>query len=220
MMKRTIGAFHSAYYNNDKFKVVLGNFRNYFPVSPYVIYSDMGDDFTNHINDFTFYRRSEIRYFGTGPNAYWNDNWEIWHSYYKRLKDSCLICDTDYVILMEDDVLIRNYFEITEDFDLCGPCGGSLLTNHIVSYIEKKTGTKINPHYGLSGGAIFNARKFLKYYNQILDNLHQYHYEYSDHLKEPVSLVGDGNFAIQFNLLGLNYTCSKWLGNEIIHPWK
>jgi len=178
----------------------------------------MGDDFSEYVDENTFYKRADLRYFGTGPNAYWGDNWEIWHSYYQRLKDACEMCKTDYILLMEDDVLITKSFEINRDFDLCGFCRAELST-HIISFIEKKINQKINTHYGLCGGAIFNAKKFLENYSKIIENLHKYHYEYSNNLTEPISLVGDGNFTIQFNLIGLKYECSEWSDSHIIHPY-
>jgi hypothetical protein len=216
---KTIGVFHQTYYDREPFKFVFSNFRKHFPNSPYLIYSDTGDDFSKYTDEYTFYKNSKIRLHGTGPNALWYDNWYKWHEYFQRLKETCEICDTDYILIMEDDVLITEKFEITDDFDICG--ANAPLTPYIVNYIENKIGKKINPHYGLCGGAIFNARKFLKNYEQILENLHNYHYEYSNNLQEPIAIVGDGNFVIQFNLLGLEYTCSTWMLNKIIiHPYK
>jgi len=92
---KTLGAFHSAYYNKEQFKYAFSNFRKHFPNSPYLIYSDMGDDFTEYEDKNTFFKKSDIRFYGTGPNAIWSDKWELWHSYFKRLKDACEICDTD-----------------------------------------------------------------------------------------------------------------------------
>jgi hypothetical protein len=215
---KTLGAFHSTYYNKEQFKYAFDNFKRHFPESPYLIYSDMGDDFSEYVDDKTFYKRSDIRYWGTGPNSYWGDNWDMWHSYFNRLKDACEICNTDYIIVMEDDVLITSKFNIIDDFDFCGPCNAKL-SPHIISYIENKIGRKINPYYGLCGGSIFNSKKFLENYSKIIENLHNYHYEYSNNLSEPIAIVPDGNFTIQFNLLGFEYSCSKWINNNIIHPY-
>jgi hypothetical protein len=159
---KTIGALHNTFYKKEAFRYVFSNFRKYFPNNPYLIYSDMGDDFSEYIDENTFYKRADLRYYGTGPNAYWKDNWNIWHSYYQRLKDACGICQTDYILLMEDDVLITNHFEIDTDFDLCGPCHNTL-SPFIISYLENKLNKKINPFYGLCGGSIFNSRRFLRY---------------------------------------------------------
>ena len=216
---KTLGVFHSTYYNREQFKFSFNNFRKHFPNAPYLIYSDFGDDFLEYVDDNTFFKKSDIRYYGTGPNSYWRDNWDLWYSYYQRLKDACEICDTDYIMVMEDDVLLTKPFTIENDFDFCGPCSGTL-SHRIIQYIENKINKPINPHYGLCGGAIFNSKKFLENYSEILSNLKKYHYEYSANLTENIALVPDGNFTIQFNLLGFTYDCSKWLSDgTIIHPY-
>jgi hypothetical protein len=219
-MTKSLGVFHSSYYNRDPFKFSFSNFRKHFPDSPYVIYSDMGDDFSEYVNENTHYRRSDIRYYGSGEKCYWRDNWDLWYSYYERLKISSEICNTDYILVMEDDVLITRKFDIEKDFNFCGPCS-SKLSDFIINYIENKIGGKINPFYGLCGGSIFNSKIFLDNYENILENLKKFHFEYSNNLKEPQSIVPDGNFTIQFNLLGLDYSCSPWMKDgSIIHPYK
>jgi hypothetical protein len=218
---KSLGVFHPSYYNAKEFKSAFQNFRKYFPDSPYLIYSDMGDDFSEYVDDKTFYKRADIRYYGTGPKSYWGDDWDIWFSYYQRLKDSCEICNTDYIMVMEDDVLITRNFTIEEDFNFCGPCNAEI-SPKIIEYIENRLGYKIqNTHYGLCGGSIFNARKFLENYDSILENLKNLHYEYTFNLTENHGFVPDCNFTIHFNLLGLGYSCSPWVKDgTIIHPYK
>jgi hypothetical protein len=218
---KTLGVFHSTYYNAKAFQCSFRNFRNYFPEVPYLIYSDMGDDFHEYVDDKTFFKKADIRHYGTGPNSYWKDNWELWFSYYQRLKDACEICKTDYIMSMEDDVLITRSFTIEDDFNVCGPCHATL-DPRIVQYLESYLGRPLyNRHYGLCGGAIFNAKKFLDNYDNILENLKNLHYEYSYNLEEGQGFVADSNFIIQFTLLGLDYSCSPWvLDGSIIHPHK
>lgn len=216
---KTLGVFHQAYYNKNQFKFAFSNFRKHFPDSPYLIYSDTGDDFSEYVDDYTHYKYSDVRLYGTGPNALWKDNWVKWHTYFDRLRDTCETCKTDYILIMEDDVFITNKFEIVDDFDFCGPCINPL-SPFIIAYLENKLKKSINPFYGLCGGAIFNSKKFIDNYDKILDNLHNLHYEYSNNLEEVIAIVADGNFTIQFNLLGLEYSCSKWMNKEIIHPYK
>lgn len=218
---RSIGVYHSAYHNKRAFKFAFETFRKFFPDTPYVIYSDTGDDFSEYVNINTHYRRANIRFYGTGPNAFWYDNWEIWESYYGRIKDSCEICNTDYMLVMEDDVLITKKFELSKDFDVAGPCRAHLPYNTI-KFIEKYLNRPMySTHYGLCGGAMFNTKKFLDNYDKIISNLKMLHYEYSDNLKEPIAIVGDGNFVIQFNLLGFKYECLEHIINTgIIHPFK
>jgi len=216
----SIGVFHSTYYNEDAFKFAFTNFRKYFPYDPYVIYSDNGDDFSEYVDENTYYLRSDVRYWGSGPNSLWYDKWELWESYYKRLKDTCEICNTDYIMIMEDDVLITESFNIDSEFDFCGPCSAKL-SNHTIAFLKSRGVNNKNMFYGLCGGAMFNRKKFLDNYDEIIKNLKKFHYEYSDNLRDPIAISPDGNFTIQFNLLGFNYTCSKWLENKkIIHPFK
>lgn len=216
----TLGAFHSTYYDRKAFQFAFENFRLHFPKSPYLIYSDDGDDFSKYVDQNTYFLKSEIRYWGTGPNSIWYDNWVLWESYYKRLKDSCEICQTDYMIIMEDDVLITKPFLIEEKFDLSGPCQARL-SNHTINFLSKKSIQLKNNFYGLSGGAIFRVQPFLENYDKILENLKNYHYEYTNQLQDLIAMSPDGNFTIHFNLLGLQYECSNWLTNgTIIHPFK
>lgn len=206
--------------------MAFSEFRKHFPNSPYLIVSDDGEDFSEYTDDKTYFTKSKTRLWGSGPNAYYYDNWEQWLDYYSKLKMACEICDTDYIMNMEDDVLINNSFTITNDFDVCGPCNG-MLPDHTIKSIKKIISNNFNEKnldknyfYGLCGGAIFNARKFLDNYNLMIDNLKKYHYEYTRNLTEMIPLAADANFVVQFNLLNLNYTCSQWMDNEIIHPYK
>jgi hypothetical protein len=216
---KTLGVFHSTYYNNEQFKYSFYQFKKHFPESPYLIYSDMGDDFSEYVDENTYFKKSNIRYYGTGPKSIWLDNWDLWSSYYGRLRESCEICQTDYILVMEDDVLINKKFQIEEDFDFCGPCKAKL-SPHILNFFSSKNIKIENPFYGLCGGAIFNAKKFLENYDSIINNLKMFHYEYSNNLIEPISVSPDGNFTIQFNLLGMKYECSKFMMNgDIIHPY-
>lgn len=217
---RTLGVYHRTYHNKRAFEVAFKEFRVFFPESPYVIISDNGDDFSNYIDNKTFFIKSKVRLGGTGPEAFLNNNLTKWLDFYERIKECCEICKTDYMLTMEDDVLIKNHFVIDHDFDICGPCK-SMLPQHTINFIEKFINRKKeNYYYGLSGGAIFNTKKFLDNYDTIINNLKKYHEEYSNNISELPTLVGDGNFVTHFNLLNLDYECSKWLNNEIIHPFK
>lgn len=218
---KTLGVFHSTYYNAKAFQCSFNEFRKHFPEVPYLIYSDMGDDFDEYVDDKTFFKKSDIRYYGSGPNSYWRDNWDLWFSYYQRLKDACEMCKTDYIMVMEDDVLITSPFLIESDFDVCGPCNATL-NYRVVQYIESSRKRPLNNHYyGLCGGSMFNAKKFLDNYDNILENLKKLHYEYSYNLEEVHGFVPDSNFVIQFSLLGMDYSCSPWVSNgSIIHPHK
>lgn len=218
---RTLGVIHRTYYNRKAFKHAFENFRKFFPESPYVILSDDGDDFSEYVNDYTHYIRTNVRAYGTGPNSVWYDRMEILYDFYFRIKQACEITETDYLLLMEDDVLIKNVLHITEDFDLCGPCRAKL-SNNMIKFIRNQIQTQEQKfHYGFSGGAIINCKSFLENYDKIIESATKYYKEYSDNLTEPIAMVGDGNLTFHFYLLGLQYKCSKWLvDGTMVHPFK
>jgi len=218
---KTIGSLHRTYYNKKAFKFAFESFRSAFPNAPYVIISDNGDDFSEYVNENTYFIKSDVRNYGTGPNSVWYDKWEIIFDYYYRIKQSCEIVKTDYIILMEDDVLIKNSINIDDDFDLCGPCKARL-SKHMIDFIRSHIKTNEKEFfYGFSGGAILNCKSFLDNYEKILENVKNYHIKYSNDLSEQIAMAGDGNLTFHFYLLGLKYSCSKWLKNgTITHPFK
>ena len=214
----TIGVYHQSYYNKKAFQFAYNSFRKHFPTSPYVIYSDNGDDFSEYVSEYCHYRHSNVRNYGTGENAYWRDNVDIFINYYTRIKDACELCKTDYMMIMEDDVYVTKSFEITEDFDMVGPCRAKL-DSYLIQFITQTIGREFNDHYGMCGGSMFRTSIFVDNFNTIIDNLRKYQEKLAK--ESVIASVGDGNLTVQFNLLGYNYKCSQWMQNgTIIHPYK
>jgi hypothetical protein len=221
--RRTLGAFHQTYYKRKSFDFSFQKFRSNFPDSPYLILSDNGEDFSEYENENTFFIKSEIRNYGGGPSAeiIFKDpkSDHIWIDWYSRIKKACEICGTDYLIMMEDDVYIKEGFEINFDFDLCGPIVNKL-SDFTIRFIENKIGKKISGYYGFSGGSILNCKTYIENYDQIIHNFINFHKDYSNNYRDPISLAGDANTMIQFYLIGKEYSHSPWIGNQIIHPYK
>lgn len=219
----TLGALHQTYYKREAFKFSFNEFRKHFPESPYLIISDSGEDFYEFQNENTFFLKSEIRNYGGGPNAnklFRNpENNYIWIDWYDRIKKACEICKTDYLIMMEDDVYIRNRFDINFEFDMCGPIINRI-SDFTINFIEGKIGKKISGNYGFHGGSILNCKTYLENYDRIIENFKNYHGEYSNNYQDSTSLAGDANTMIQFYLIGKDYSLSPWYGNEILHPYK
>jgi hypothetical protein len=218
---KTIGVIHRTYHNRKAFRFAFENFRKFFPESPYVILSDDGDDFSEYVDEFTHYVRTDVRAYGTGPDSVWYDRMEILFDFYYRIKQACEITKTDYLLDMEDDVYVKKAFQIDDDFNLCGPCRGEISKN-MINFIKRNTSTTQEKfYYGFSGGAILNCKAFLENYDSIIESAKKHYKEYSDNLTEHIAMVGDGNLTFHFYLLGLGYSCSKWLvDGTMIHPFK
>ena len=220
---KTLGAFHQTYYKKFAFKMAYNQFRKHFPDSPYVILSDCGDDFSEYQNDKTFFIKSELRNYGGGSGAvrlFTNpENDYVWIDWYERIKKACELCQTDYLIMMEDDVLIKSNFKIDFDFDICGPTINKL-DGMIIKFIENIVGYKISGWYGFNGGCMLNCKTYLQNYDNLIQNFKKYHKIYTDNYQNLIALAGDANTMIQFYLLGKEYSSSPWYGKEIIHPYK
>jgi hypothetical protein len=218
----TLGAFHQTYYKKKAFDFAYKQFRKHFPESPYLILSDNGDDFSEYEDTKTKFIKSDIRNYGGGPKSIdliKKENNYIWLDWYQRIKTACEFCDTDYIMMMEDDVYITSAFDITQDFEICGP-KNCRLSDYTIDYIQNVTGKQISGYYGFSGGSIMNARTFLENYDRIIDNFEKMHAGYTNSRTDHTAAAGDANTTIQFLLLGKEYTFSPWLGNQILHPYK
>jgi hypothetical protein len=219
----TLGAFHQTYYKRNSFDFAFNQLRKNFPEIPYLILSDSGDDFHEYQNSNTFFIKSEIRNYGGGPNAdilfRSPENDFIWIDWYNRIKIACEICGTDYLLMMEDDVYIRERFEINFNFDLCGPMINKL-SDYTIRFIQNKIGKNISGYYGFCGGSILNCRTYLENYDIIIENFKKFHREYTNNYQDRISLAGDANTMIQFYLIGKEYSNSPWYGNQILHPYK
>lgn len=215
---RTLGVYHQSYYNRQAFKFAYSSFRTHFPTAPYVIYSDNGDDYSEYQSEYCFYRRSDVRNYGTGDNAYWRNNVDMFINYYSRIKEACELCKTDYMMIMEDDVYVKEPFELYRDFDFAGPCVAKL-DSYVLGFLTRKTGKHFEGYYGMCGGSIFRTSILVDNFYKIIHNLRTYQEDLSK--ESIISCVGDGNLTIQFHLLGYEYLCSPWLNGRIIqHPHK
>lgn len=218
LQMKTLGVYHQSYYNKKAFQFAYSSFREHFPTSPYVIYSDNGDDFSEYASEYCYYRRSDVRNYGTGDNAYWRANVDMFINYYTRIKDACELCKTDYMLIMEDDVYVRKPFQITEDFDVVGPCVAQL-DSYLIGFITRTMNKEFNWHYGMCGGSMFRTSIFVDNFNTIIENLRKYQETLSK--ESIISCVGDGNLTVQFHLLGYDYKCSPWIRDGTIqHPYK
>jgi hypothetical protein len=220
---KTLGAFHQTFYNREAFKFSFSQFRKHFPNSPYFILSDGGDDFSSYIDDKTFFLRSDMRNYGGGLKGeeIFKDpsNDYLWIDWFNRIKMACEICRTDYIMMMEDDVLITNSFVIDSDFDICGPMINKI-TEDAINFIESQIGRKISGFYGFGGGSILNCKTYLESFDMIIENFNKFHKTISKNYTDGSALSGDSNTMIHLYLVGKDYVDSPWMGREIIHPFK
>lgn len=184
----------------------LKSFRQYYPDVPITLVSDGGDDFIEIKDRFNLtYKYSDKNILPKGKMCGIDGVKE----YFKRIYEHCNSVNTDWVVILEEDVITLRpikYFPTTE---CAGPrlnCYSPDLTNFLI----KKYGYK-QYGYGMCGGSIFKRKAFIQAFNKILD------VEECTKYDERLFGWSDVPLTLLFHLSGYDY--SIW--NEIsekTHP--
>lgn len=152
---KTFAAYHQCFTNKKATDFAIGEFRKHNPDTPYYLISDAGSDFSDIAEKYNcYYVYDEVN---TGMNYLPVEHAKI---LFNRLANCFSHFNTDYILLMEDDVLCRGSLSIEDDFNLamsCVPGNKVYLYDIIVS--------KYNPSpnvdwYGATGGSFLNKNIF------------------------------------------------------------
>jgi hypothetical protein len=132
----------------------------------------------------------------------------------RRLKNGCDFCKTEYMILMEPDVLVRGQLH-PFDADLVGPTV-NVMPEIIQEYIITNGG-KNNGTWGPAGG-MMKTSSFYEVYNKLMNDLDKF----SEGLKlDPRMICYDYLLAFLFSLFGYTYTDNPDQTECIRNPnWK
>jgi hypothetical protein len=154
-MSKTFSVYHQCYKNKKATEFAISQFKKYNPDVPYYLISDNGDNFLDLAEKYNcHYVHDEVN---TGMNYLSPNHAKV---LYGRLVDCFNVFGTDYVLLMEDDVLCRGKIIIEVDFNLAMsyvPGNKIYLYNKIV---EKYNSNPNVDWYGATGGSILNKNIF------------------------------------------------------------
>lgn len=223
------GVFYQVYNNKNATRFVLENFRKYFPDNPVVLISDGGENFSDIALEYrcSFHMRENI--FGNKTNNYDTHCYDSKRTieWWNRQKLVSEICLQDYVMIMEDDVLFQENFDIKAPFQLRGVRRSNILTDPILKEIAK-CGYEGNS-YGMCGGSMYNAKTLLDIYDDVIVDITENHDRLiSEELHfRPLGAV-DCNITYHFNKRGHKYEAAPWLGQvsegnahlPVVHQWK
>ena len=223
------GVFYQVYKNKKAPEAVLKNFRKYFPDNPIVMISDGGEDFSDIAEkyDCSYFWKENI--FGNEINGYDRHCYDATRTieWWNRQKLVCDVCQKDYVMIVEDDVLFQGYFDIDQPFQLRGVKKSNKLTDPILREIAK-CGYD-GDYYGMCGGSMYNARTLIEIYDNVIEDIRQNHDRLlSEELHfRPLGAV-DCSITYHFNKRGHKYEAAPWLGQvcegnthlPVVHQWK
>lgn len=186
MNKSVLSFYMWAYDNTENVDYVLSVMRDHYPDSDLVISSDNGSDFTEisgkykavhyiHGDVSHGYPESKERYGWTASQA------GLW---LERLYEACKHITTEYVMLMEEDILVKERFK----FPAFGIVMIPNIKNHIsqcgMDWVKRRGGNTTYPYYSAGGGTIINRKKFIQSYENHIDSLMvEYEILYSESMK-------------------------------------
>lgn len=156
---------HQCFKNKKATRFALESLRKYNPNSPYILWSDAGEDYSDFIDLYN------INYFYSDINVgyrYYDKNKA--HELFDRVRKSCeLYPNIPYVMWMEDDVFINGKISVPSNIDFCGgPDVGNRYLGNVFEYLCKKY--KVSPnfdYYCTAGGTIMSSEVFTSNFDLI-----------------------------------------------------
>lgn len=209
-MNKTFTVYHQCYKNKKATEFAIQQFRRYNPNVPYYLISDNGEDFSDIAEKYNCYFVLDKN--NTGMNYLPAENARI---LYQRLVDCFYRFNTDYVLLMEDDVLCRGTVLIKDD---CNLAMSYVPLNKIYLYdtiIKKYNPTPNVDWYGATGGSFLNKNVFTIKEN--IKKVHQFINE--DHDQKMGSM--DQFITTLYLICGYDCSVNTYLGETHRTPnWK
>ena len=138
----TLGVFHQVHHNLKATEEAIKSFRQFHPKNPYVLIrdGDNGEDFSGIAKEYDCLYLTEEKNLGyrdhnhqSGIYGMTKDEVLIW---LERFRMACTLCNTDHIIMMEDDVHIRGEIHVPEDWEFAGQAKpGNLLQEPFTDYL-------------------------------------------------------------------------------------
>lgn len=207
--KVQFGCYYAAFKNEKATRFVLENFRKHFPENPILLISDGGDDFSHLAKEFNCGYKQLHNIFEPKKDMYCSKRMS---EYWKRLKLSVDYCNKEYLMILEDDVYIRDYFEIDRHFDLCGSRRGAKFSSFVKEDIKEAVSKDVNI-YGMCGGSFFNTKIFNKIYDDVILDINDNHDEKIKKETDDWCSLGstDSSITYHFYKRGYEYEANPWM---------
>lgn len=227
----TLGAYYQVFKNKKATDFVLSNFRKHFPKSPVFLISDGGDDFQEISTKYECgYIRLENIY-GDEKNRFsinFYDSGRMKEAW-RRHKMAVDYCNTDYMIILEDDVYVTREFKIKEHFALRGARIGNIFSSYTLEKVKLSGGIP-STNYGMCGGSLYNSEIFNSIYKDVILDIELEHDSLISSGKHNVLGAIDASITYHYNKRGYKYETSPWLVEiheqkihenfEVIHKYK
>ena len=204
----SLGFFYQTINRPKATENVLENVRKFYPDAPIVLFGDGGVDLTELAAKYGCIFRITPEKTGDSKATNFADTNAalIWLN---RIKEACEKMDTDWVMLLEDDVFIRGKV-LSAHHAIAGPLG------HFVQEALRDEIRKHNPffsgQYGACGGSLFRRKVALKCFAECQSIVPLIE-------KFPFLLWSDALLTCLFEMCGFSFGlspshCETWEGGK------
>lgn len=233
MSASVLGFYLWGHTNVESADYILGRMREHYPDSHLVISSDAGEDFSEvahkhgavkyiHGEESHGYPESPDRYGWTAAQA------KLWLD---RVYQACSVISNDYVMLMEEDVLVKERFRFQAADVVMIPNIKNPIAPCAMEWVQSRGGATHYPYYSAGGGSIINRDKYMRAYeNHLPSFIENYERLFVQSFAEGVQGWGWNDSILCVIMYAENATFSTELpisesGNEddpapIIHKFK
>jgi hypothetical protein len=177
MSKSQLGFYLWAYKNVESVDYILGSMRTAYPDSDLVISSDNGENFSSicekhkaihYIHGDQSHGPSHSSLEGGGRYGWTVNEAKTWLS---RVYEACKHISNNYVMLLEEDVLVKQRFTFP-GYDLVMiPNFKNPISNAGMQWVSSRGGRTDYPYYSAGGGSIIKKETFMKAYENHIDSL-------------------------------------------------
>jgi hypothetical protein len=205
-------AVHFQVWKNDEAtEFAIKTFREHFPKESIRLISDNGNDYTNFIKkynlDFDF---SDKNIFPKGRF----ESIEGCYEWLRRINDTCLKYNTEWILLFEDDVFTKNSNITFPEEDsaglICWPWH-----NGLYNLLSSRNNRNKNVGYGMCGGSIFKRQVFINAYNKI----NEFDLKYLSQLDSRITLASDCLINCFLQYFGATYSLWDKLEDMTYPGW-
>jgi len=227
-MDKKVGFYYNCYKNKYATDRILERLRLHYPTNPVFLISDKGDDFSDLANKYQcHYYYSNINMLGgkviDGVHTHCFANEDSAKFFLQVIKLAIHTCDTEYLVLMEDDVLINGKIQHFPEHSGGAVHGNPFRQCTIVrdDAIIKETYPQMKfDFWNLAGGSIIHCNTIV----ECIDNTSFDEIKRFDDVSRECMLLWHTNDILLSYLLAIRgYTTEGWTNTKksnIVHPYK
>jgi hypothetical protein len=197
MREPTISAYIQCFSNKTALYKTLASFRTFYHTEPITLISDCGEDFQRFADHFQIhYYRSDKR---CDPRGGLGKEGAL--EYLRRIHEHCQRVSSDYVVILEEDVITNRRVRRFPSTD----CGGPRfipLADPLNRYLQGINRTTIDYGYAMCGGSIFDRQIYLNCYERnnldldLLGSLDERIVRYSDVVLTALFLINGYSYGV------------------------